>query len=117
MWFLVDSPKLPLKVKEAIEDADSLAVSIATIWEIAIKLSVKKLELEFEFQELPAFLEQLEIDVLPIAFADTQRYISLPLHHRDPFDRILVAQAMNRSLVLVSADKKFDAYPINRLWL
>lgn len=61
----------------------------------------------------------LNIQELPITFEDTITYASLPLtsDHRDPFDRILVAQAMNRSLALVSADKKFDAYPIKRLWL
>ncbi|MBC6420792.1 MAG: type II toxin-antitoxin system VapC family toxin [Hormoscilla sp. SP5CHS1] len=116
LWFLDDSPRLPQKVREQIEDADRLAVSIVTLWEIAIKLSIKKLELQFEFQELPAFLDQLGIEVIPITFADVQCYVTLPLHHRDPFDRLLVAQGMNRSLSLVSADTKFDPYAISRVW-
>jgi PIN domain nuclease of toxin-antitoxin system len=58
----------------------------------------------------------LEIDIVPSAFADTETYLSLPLHHRDPFDRILIAQAINHSLVLVSRDAQLDAYPIQRLW-
>ncbi|MBO1352324.1 MAG: type II toxin-antitoxin system VapC family toxin [Hormoscilla sp. GUM202] len=116
LWFLDDSPRLPQKVREQIEDANRLAVSIVTLWEIAIKLSIKKLELQFEFQELRAFLEQLGIEVIPITFADVQCYVTLPLHHRDPFDRLLIAQGMNRSLSLVSAETKFDPYAISRVW-
>ncbi len=117
LWFLDDNPKLPSEVKEIIENADRIVVSIVTLWEIAIKLSIKKLELEFEFQELPVLLEQLEIDILPIAFADLPCYINLPLHHRDPFDRILIAQAVNNCLTILSGDTAFDAYPIQRIWL
>jgi PIN domain nuclease of toxin-antitoxin system len=58
----------------------------------------------------------LGIDIAPITFADTETYLSLPLHHRDPFDRILVAQAINRNLILVSRDTLLDAYPIQRQW-
>ncbi len=100
-----------------IEEADSVVVSIITLWEIAIKLAISKLNLQFEFQELPSFLEQLEIVTLPLTFADAQCYISLPLHHRDPFDRMLIAQAINNSLVIVSQDVAFDDYPIQRIWL
>jgi PIN domain nuclease of toxin-antitoxin system len=116
LWFLADDPKLPSEIREMIEAADSIFVSIITLWEIAIKLSIKKLNLEFEFHELPSLLEQLEIAVLPLTFADIHCYTGLPLHHRDPFDRILVAQSVIRSLVLVSADTTLDAYPIQRIW-
>ncbi|HEY9302165.1 MAG TPA: type II toxin-antitoxin system VapC family toxin, partial [Phormidium sp.] len=56
------------------------------------------------------------ITILPLTFADTVQFRYLPLHHRDPFDRILVAQAINHSLVLVSRDVAFDAYDLQRLW-
>lgn len=68
------------------------------------------------FSELDEVLKQLKIEVLPITFSDTECYLNLPLHHRDPFDRILVAQAINHSLVLVSRDVAFDAYDLQRLW-
>jgi PIN domain nuclease of toxin-antitoxin system len=116
LWFLGDDPKLPPETRDMIETADSIFVSIITLWEIAIKFSIKKLNIEFNFQELPNLLEQLEIEVLPLTFADIKCYTSLPLHHRDPFDRILVSQSIINSLVLVSADTALDAYPIQRIW-
>ncbi|MBD1920314.1 type II toxin-antitoxin system VapC family toxin [Microcoleus sp. FACHB-831] len=116
IWFLEGNPKLPLIVRQRIEDSSLVFVSIASLWEIAIKLGLGKLNFQFEFQEIPAFLEQLEIVVLPITFSDVECYLKQPLHHRDPFDRILVAQAINHSLVLISRDVAFDAYSVQRLW-
>ncbi len=116
LWFIDDNPKLTAEVKDTIESTTIIFVSIISLWEIAIKLSIKKLDLQFELQELPVCLEQLEILVLPVTFADVQRYASLALHHRDPFDRMLIAQAMNHSLAIISADKVFDTYDIERVW-
>lgn len=117
LWFFEDSPKLPSEIKERIENGSQVVVSIASIWEIAIKLSINKLKLQFEFRELPTILEELEISILPLSFEDTNIYLSLPLHHRDPFDRILIAQAMNSSLSIASADIAFDAYEtVHRVW-
>jgi PIN domain nuclease of toxin-antitoxin system len=117
LWFLEDSPKLPSEIKEQIENNNEIVVSIVSFWEIAIKLSINKLRLQFEFQELPTILEELEISILPLSFEDTNIYLSLPLHHRDPFDRILIAQAMNSSLSIASADIAFDAYEtVHRVW-
>ncbi|NJK35273.1 MAG: type II toxin-antitoxin system VapC family toxin [Oscillatoriales cyanobacterium SM2_2_1] len=117
LWFLEDSPKLPLNLKRMIEDSDHVFISIITLWEIAIKLTIGKLNLQFAFQELPDFLDSLEIEVLPLSFEDLNDYVNLPLHHKDPFDRILIAQAINRSLPLVSKDHEFDAYPIEKIWV
>jgi PIN domain nuclease of toxin-antitoxin system len=94
LWFLADDPKLPSRVKSSIENADRVRVSMATVWEIAIKISIKKLKLDFEFMELADFLAQTGIETLDISFADLEHYRTLPLHHRDPFDRILIAQAI-----------------------
>ena len=116
LWFLNNDSKLISTVKSDIENADQVVVSIVNLWEIAIKLSIQKLELDFALSELPDFLTQLEIRILPLTFADLERYITLPLHHRDPFDRILIAQAMTNSLEIVSADTAFDAYPVRRIW-
>jgi PIN domain nuclease of toxin-antitoxin system len=116
IWFLNNDPKLPSIVKERIETSSLVFVSIASLWEIAIKLGLGKLSFQFEFQEIPAFLEQLEIVVLSIKFSDVECYLKQPLHHRDPFDRMLIAQAINNSLTIISQDVQFDAYPIQRLW-
>ena len=94
-----------------------MAASLISLWEIAIKVSIGKLELQLPFDDLPSALEVLSIEVLPLAWTDVNSYRDLPLHHRDPFDRLLVAQAMNRSLTLVSADMVFDQYPVQRLWM
>ena len=59
---------------------------------------------------------QLDIQILPIAFADIEIYIDLPLHHRDPFDRMLIAQAIHQSLAIVGCDAVFDNYPVRRIW-
>lgn len=117
LWYLEDSQQLSPQAAEIIEDAgNNLWLSIASLWEIAIKLGLGKLSLQNSFPELEEVLQQLKIEILSVTFSDTERYLSLPLHHRDPFDRILVAQAMNHSLVLISRDVAFDAYDIQRVW-
>ncbi|MEG4149107.1 type II toxin-antitoxin system VapC family toxin [Microcoleus sp. Pol12B5] len=117
LWYLEDSKQLSSQAAEIIEDrSNTLCLSIASLWEISIKLGLGKLSLQNSFSELEEVLQQLKIEVLPITFSDTECYLNLPLHHRDPFDRILVAQAINHSLVLVSRDVAFDAYDLQRLW-
>ncbi|MGD1930491.1 MAG: type II toxin-antitoxin system VapC family toxin [Leptolyngbyaceae cyanobacterium] len=116
LWFLNNDAKLISSIKSTIENADYVVVSVVSLWEIAIKLSIQKLELDFAFAELPDFLIQLEIRILPLSFVDLEHYITLPLHHRDPFDRILIAQAVTNSLEIVSADTAFDAYAVRRIW-
>lgn len=117
LWYLQDSKELSAKAAEIIEDSsDAIWLSIASLWEISIKVGLGKLSLQNSFTELEGVLQQLKIEVLPITFFDTERYLNLPLHHRDPFDRILVAQAMNHSLILISRDLAFDAYDIQRVW-
>ena len=103
------------KAKEAIDTKTGLYFSIASLWEISIKINVGKLQLNRAFEDLLKELEYINVQILPITFEDTGIYTSLPLHHRDTFDRILVAQRMNHSLVLISRDEAFDAYPIRRV--
>jgi PIN domain nuclease of toxin-antitoxin system len=65
---------------------------------------------------LTTLFYQLDIDILPISVADLECYLKLPLHHRDPFDRILIAQAIHHALIIISRDSAFAAYPVQRLW-
>jgi PIN domain nuclease of toxin-antitoxin system len=116
IWYSEDDSKLPESIKIEIETADSVYISIASLWEIAIKLTIGKLSLRSNYESIEASLEPAGISLLPISFADTVRIINLPLHHRDPFDRILIAQAINNSLTLVSCDAAFTAYPIQLRW-
>jgi PIN domain nuclease of toxin-antitoxin system len=115
-WYSEDDSKLPASIKTEIETADRVCISIASLWEIAIKLSVGKLSLRSNYESIEASLAPAGIILLPISFADTVRVMNLPLHHRDPFDRILIAQAINNSLTLVSCDAAFTAYPIQLRW-
>ena len=103
-------------LREMIDIADRVYLSIASLWEIAIKLNLGKLSLQRSYETIGTRLESSDILLLPISFIDTLKIRDLPLHHRDPFDRMLIAQAMNHSLILISKDVKFDAYPIQRLW-
>jgi PIN domain nuclease of toxin-antitoxin system len=116
IWYSEGSSDLPGGVRIRIEDADQVYVSIASLWEIAIKVSLGKLALQSDYTTLEAGLLSAGMSLLPISFADTVRVVSLPFHHRDPFDRILVAQAMNLNCPLVSRDNILDAYLIQRSW-
>ena len=116
IWYSEDDSKLPESIKTEIEIADRVCISIASLWEIAIKLSIGKLSLRSNYETIESSLEPAGIILLPISFADTVRVMNLPLHHRDPFDRILIAQAINNSLTLVSCDAAFTAYPIQLRW-
>jgi PIN domain nuclease of toxin-antitoxin system len=116
IWYSENDSKLPESIKTEIETADRVCISIASLWEIAIKLSIGKLSLRSNYESIESSLEPAGIGLLPISFADTVRVMNLPLHHRDPFDRILIAQAINHSLTLVSCDAAFTAYPIQLRW-
>lgn len=94
-----------------------LLLSVASIWEIAIKVSFGKLLLAAPFAELiPEQLATNAIDILPIEVSDLSMLVQLPFHHRDPFDRLLAAQSLAKSLPLISGDTVFDHYQVERLW-
>jgi PIN domain nuclease of toxin-antitoxin system len=99
------------------DDNNQLYLSMASIWEIAVKVSIGKLNLS---QPLETFLaNQLEtnnVNLLNITLPHAVRVATLPLHHRDPFDRLLVAQSLVEDLPLLSKDDMFDAYGVVRLW-
>jgi PIN domain nuclease of toxin-antitoxin system len=116
IWQTEDSPSLPDDLRELINAADLVYVSIASLWEIWIKLKLGKLSLKQNYESIGTTIANSDILLLPIAFEDTAQLLNLPLHHSDPFDRILIAQAINHSLVIISTDKKFDAYPIQQVW-
>jgi PIN domain nuclease of toxin-antitoxin system len=118
LWFLQDDPQLSPSAKASIEDpANRKLVSIASCWEIAIKAGLRKLKLA----EPAATLLQRELprncfDLLPISLSDATAVETLPLHHKDPFDRLLVAQALAGGTPIVSHDENLDHYGITRLW-
>ena len=117
IWLAEDDPNLPVAIRDTLENMDNVFVSIASFWEISIKLKIGKLSLCDDFNSIEASFQATRFKLLPITLKDTIQLYNLPLHHKDPFDRILVSQAINHSLILVSRDQALDDYPIQRLWL
>jgi PIN domain nuclease of toxin-antitoxin system len=118
LWFAWDDRRLSPRARDLIEDgATQPIVSAASIWEIAIKLGTGKLSLARPLDQfLDEHLDGYEMEVLPIERRHSCHVATLPLHHRDPFDRMLAAQSLVESLPLISADTVFDAYGTTRLW-
>lgn len=116
IWFLDNDIRLPASTRRQIETTPTVFVSVASLWEIAIKANIGKLDLSAPFSTIEPNIVSLGITQLSISFKDLEIYLSLPLHHRDPFDRILIAQAISYSLCLVSKDTQMDSYSIQRLW-
>jgi PIN domain nuclease of toxin-antitoxin system len=118
IWFIEGNPRLSAAARAAIEQPDAQRfVSIATAWELAIKMSLGRLDLSGTFAEIiPSQVENNAMIMLPITVNHLTRLTTLPLHHRDPFDRMLVAQALEEQLAIVGADAAFDAYALERLW-
>jgi PIN domain nuclease of toxin-antitoxin system len=118
LWFCQGDASLSPAAKALIEDPNNRKlVSVASCWEIAIKAGLKKLTLgEPSGVYIPAALSRTGFELLPITLEHATGVEGLPLHHKDPFDRLLVAQARGEGIPLVSADMAFDAYPITRLW-
>jgi PIN domain nuclease of toxin-antitoxin system len=118
LWFLQGAAELPDTVARRIEAASAENhVSIASVWEMAIKISLGKLTVPYSLDhDLPRILEDSGFVVLPLSCAQLGRVAQLPFHHRDPFDRVLAAQAQCERLTVLSQDTVFDAYAVRRLW-
>ena len=118
LWFVWDDPLLSREAKALIEEpANHKFVSVVTCWEIAIKAGLKKLALgESAATFLPRHLSLNQFDLLGLELQHASHVETLPLHHKDPFDRLLIAQAAVEHLPVVSADSQFDAYGVVRLW-
>ena len=118
LWFLLDDTKLSRTAREVISDSTTkVSVSPATYWEIAIKISLGKYTLDEPYGVF--FKRELttnDFDILPILPRHTVILTDLPFHHRDPFDRLLVAQSIAEQIPLVSCDEVIDNYKVTRLW-
>ena len=117
-WFLEGDSRLPDRARGLIEDGDNeMLVSIASLWEIAVKHSLGKLDLARPFDEvIPSQLEVNGFTNLPLAIPHVAKVASLPFHHRDPFDRVLIAQALVEGLPILGGDVAFDSYGVDRIW-
>ena len=118
LWALEADPRLGQRARALLgAPQEAVFVSIASGWEMAVKQSIGKLRLARPVERLLADdLPRLGITLLPIDVRHVGRVEALPFHHRDPFDRMLAAQALVEGFALVSADAAFDAYGVVRVW-
>ena len=113
----INDEKLPTKVSEILEDKDSrLFLSIASAWEIAIKINIGKLKLEGGSKEFLSYYESSPVTIAPISHKHLETYESLPLLHKDPFDRIIVATAIADNLTLITNDPEIHKYDVPIHW-
>jgi PIN domain nuclease of toxin-antitoxin system len=116
IWISEELPKMKKSWFNLIEDSNNnVYISIVSFWEIAIKMSINKLKTEAELQQLFDFVEDANIKILPIHPENIQLVKDLPFHHKDPFDRMIIAQAISNNYEVISSDEKFGKYKISLL--
>jgi PIN domain nuclease of toxin-antitoxin system len=118
LWYISDSPQVSEKAREHIDDEkNQILLSAASVWEMAIKHSQGKLNLTMSFEVFVLLqLRMNDFRLLDIQRREIAAVATLPFYHRDPFDRLLIAQAMVERIPILSANSAFDAYPIQRVW-
>jgi PIN domain nuclease of toxin-antitoxin system len=118
LWFILDDSQLSTPARSLIEDpANDIEISPASYWAIAIKIRLGKYVLPEPYQSfIETHLAANDFQILPIVPKHTALLTTMPLHHKDPFDRLLVAQALSETIPLVSADPQLDPYGVNRRW-
>lgn len=117
IWFINDSPELSSSAADLLESDVDLILSTASLWEIAIKVSLNKLTLPDNYEQfIPQQITLNNIEILTITFDHLTVVSKLPFHHRDPFNRLLIAQSMSENLQIVSVDSQFDRYGVSRKW-
>jgi PIN domain nuclease of toxin-antitoxin system len=118
LWFVLNDPLLSSAAQGLVSDpANDILISPATYWEIAIKVRLGKLDLHAPYDDfMRRGILGNDFDILPIEPRHTSILTTLPLYHRDPFDRLLIAQTLTEGIQVVSRDIQFDAYGVTRLW-
>jgi PIN domain nuclease of toxin-antitoxin system len=113
IWRISSDPLLPsLYAREINNPINTIVISKASLWEIAIKVSLQKLEMSISFLELENYLVKKNIAILDFGHQAMNQLITLPQHHRDPFDRLIICQAITNNLTIITDDKKFKLYPV-----
>ena len=118
LWWIHDDPRLSSAARKTMSDpASELVLSVASIWEIVIKFGSGQLKLgQPPADYLPPVLKKYEIGLLNITGAHAFRTGTFPQHHKDPFDRIIIAQAIEENLPILTSDNHFRAYPVSTVW-
>lgn len=117
LWFVSGDSQLPASIRTKIEDiSQPCFLSSASLWEIAIKQQIGKLTIAITLQELFDYIERNQIEIIQITYEHLLCLSGLPAHHSDPFDRLIVAQAITEDLVLISRDKGLKKYKVKQQW-
>jgi PIN domain nuclease of toxin-antitoxin system len=117
IWFLSGDEKLSDNARSLIENSgNSKFVSIATIWELAIKISINKFNFSKGFKSFLELINENGFEILPITFDHALKVSKLEFKHRDPFDRLLIAQCMAEKLILITKDENIKQYSIKTIW-
>lgn len=117
IWFITDSSRLSPVARKIIESPENICfVSIATFWEIGIKSSLGRLELNATLERIFEIIEDSGFQLLPVSVKHVLNNANLEFHHHDPFDRIIISQAQCEQVPLISRDEKFSNYDISLIW-
>ncbi len=117
IWFMNGDNQLSTTVRDLIVDTNNKCfLSIASVWEIAIKSSLNKLDLHGDFDRIAQFINANDMELLPITFEHVQGLLRLDFHHRDPFDRIIIAQAFGENVTIATKDVIFQKYEVDIIW-
>ena len=117
LWFIAGDKQLPEAARSIIKDIhQSCFISAVSLGEVTIKLQNKKLELGISLNDLFEFVDRNQIEVIPINFEHLLLLSNLPAHHNDPFDRLIIAQAVTEDLVVITRDKLFKKYKVKQFW-
>ena len=117
LYFINKDSALSETAKNTLESEVGLLISTASLWEIAIKFSIGKLILPDSFENfIPSQIHQNDIEILPVTLFHLEKVSVLPFYHKDPFDRLIIAQSAVEDLPVISSDTAFDSYKIKRIW-
>ena len=117
IWFFEGSGEISQSARNAIENDDNTCfISIASIWEVAIKLSIQKLQMNIPYDRLSSLIRENSFELIPVRFEHTKELITMPFHHKDPFDRLIIAQSIIEKMPVVSRDNSFKHYHVDQIW-
>ena len=118
LWIVTKDQKLSEKAKKLYLNTENLIFfSLASVWEIVIKISLKKLVIEESLKDfIQSQIKGNDIKILNIEIKHILSLENLPYYHRDPFDRLIISQSMNENIPVLGSDKVYDLYPIKRIW-
>lgn len=117
IWFLEDNPKLSTLAKSEIKNLQNQCfISIVSLWEIALKTGIDKLDLDIPFSKFKKEIQENSFEILPIEFEHLQELLHLDFPHKDPFDRLIIAQSISEKMTIITKDENFDKYKVKLLW-